>query len=345
MRGINMSSAVVAVTIACGAGALGAGEPALHPFAFLAPTLQLKAFTPESLDRGAIYVDVLPGRGRELAVIAATPTTATPERLLAWMRRVDVIQRSRYVPHVARFSTPPRFEDVAALTLDDKEIDDIRKCRPGDCGVKLSDEEIARLQQQLKQPGGTRLAVEDEFRRTVYDRARHYLAEGDAGVPLDQDHPEPAPADARFATLADRLGLTSPRLPGVAQYLSAYPHATHPDVVDSFLYWSRETLGFKPITNITHLTLMRSQTPGMPPALVIAKQVYANHYKDAAVAITAITGSSDRPYLVYAHRSEVDVLDGVWGGLARHMIERRVKDEAPALLNALRFRLEAGDPH
>jgi hypothetical protein len=75
-----------------------------------------------------------------------------------------------------------------------------------------------------------------------------------------------------------------------------------------------------------------------------SKQVYANHYKDGAVAVTAIAGSPTRRYLVYAHRSDVDVLGGVWGGLARRMIERRVKDEAPGVLNALRIRLESGDP-
>ena len=123
-----------------------------------------------------------------------------------------------------------------------------------------------------------------------------------------------------------------------------YPRVDHPDVVDSFLYWSRETLGFKPTTNITHLTLMQSGTTGMPAALAISKQVYANHYKDAAVAVTAIAGSPARRYLVYTHRSDVDVLDGVWGGVARHMIERRVKDEAPAMLNAMRVKLESGDP-
>jgi hypothetical protein len=130
----------------------------------------------------------------------------------------------------------------------------------------------------------------------------------------------------------------------VAEYLSGYPRVNHPDVVDTFLFWSRETLGFKPITNITHLTLMQSDTPEMPGALVISKQVYANHYKDAAVAVTAIVGSPGRPDLVYAHRSEVDVLDGVRGGVTRHMIERRVRQEAPAVITALRIRLESGDP-
>lgn len=38
------------------------------------------------------------------------------------------------------------------------------------------------------------------------------------------------------------------------------------------------------------------------------------------------------------------MLDGVFGGLVRRLIERRVRAEAPAVLNALRVRLESGDP-
>ena len=343
MRGIGVTGAVVVAVMASGAAVLGEREPTIHPFAFLAPALQLGSFAPGTLDPGEVFVEVLPGHGRELAVVAATPTTAPPARLIAWMRRVEVIQRSRYLPEVARFSTPPRLEDVAGLTLDDQDVNDIRKCRPGDCGLKLSGGEIARLQQHLGRRD-SRWHIEEEFRRAVVARARQYLAHGDSGQPLDHDTEEPVAADARFAMLAEHLGLTSPRLPGVAEYLMRYPRVDHPDVVDSFLYWSRETLGFKPTTNITHLTLMQSGTTGIPAALAISKQVYANHYKDGAVAVTAIAGSPLRQYLVYAHRSEVDVLDGVWGGLARHMIERRVKDEAPAILNALRVKLESGDP-
>jgi hypothetical protein len=218
-------------------------------------------------------------RGRELAVVAATPTTAPPDRLIAWMRRIEVLQRGRYVPDVARFSTPPRLEDLDALTLDDTDFEDIRNCRPGDCGLKLSSAEIRRLRHLDRHPGWER-AVEDEFRRALLERARCYLAEGDFGLPLHEDDSTAVAAAIRFATLMDHLGLISPRLPG----------------------------------------------------------------KDGAVAVTAIVGSPARSYLVYSFRSDVDVLAGVFGGLVRRVIERRVQEEAPTVLSGLRVRLESGDP-
>jgi hypothetical protein len=344
MRGLGITGASIAAALAVCAAAPWASEGMIQPFAFLAPPMYVDGFDPGALENGNVFVKVLPGRGRELAVVAAMRTTAPPQRLIAWMRRVDVVQKGRYVSHVGRFSSPPHPGDVAALTLGEQDFEDIRNCRPGDCGLKLSRAEIVRLQQRLDQEMTWKRDVEEEFRSAVLERARGYLADGDPGLPVHEDDSADPAVESTFAALVDHLGLKSPRLPGVAEYLERYPRIEHPDVVESFLYWSTETLGFKPITNITHLTLMQSATPGMPGALAISRQVYANHYKDGAVAVTAIAGSSAHAYLVYAHRSNVDVLDGVFGAVVRRLIERRVKEEAPAVLNALRVRLESGDP-
>jgi hypothetical protein len=50
-------------------------------------------------------------------------------------------------------------------------------------------------------------------------------------------------------------------------------------------------------------------------------------------------------YLVYLNRSEADVLGGFFGGLVRWFVERRLKAEAPNVLQSLRERLEAGLPN
>jgi hypothetical protein len=89
---------------------------------------------------------------------------------------------------------------------------------------------------------------------------------------------------------------------------------------------------------------MRTTAAGVPETFVISKQVFATHYKNGSVSVTAVAGSGSTQYLVYVNRSHVDVLHGVLGGLVRRVIERRVREEAPGVLNALRVRLEGGDP-
>jgi hypothetical protein len=60
-------------------------------------------------------------------------------------------------------------------------------------------------------------------------------------------------------------------------------------------------------------------------------------------AITRDSASGPR-YLVYVRRSRADVLGGAFGGIVRRMVERRVRGEAPSVLDGLRNRLESGEP-
>jgi len=49
-------------------------------------------------------------------------------------------------------------------------------------------------------------------------------------------------------------------------------------------------------------------------------------------------------YLVYLNRSEVDVVGGMFGGLVRWLVQRRLKVEAANVLQGFRQRLEGGEP-
>ena len=116
--------------------------------------------------------------------------------------------------------------------------------------------------------------------------------------------------------------------------------------VESFVYWSKERLAGKPIVSVTHVNIALSSDPGLPQALVAGKAIFATHYVNAALALTAIvSGGPGRPnYLVYLNRSDVDALGGFLGGVVRWVAERRLKNEAAGVLEGLRRRLESGVP-
>ena len=333
---------LVAVLAAAGLAPEASDTP-WQPFARLFTDVRIDAADRNKLDANTPIVKVLPGASRELAVAAAVRVDAPPRRLIAWTRNVVALQRGKYVPLIARFSDPPRMEDLEGLTLDPGDVRDLETCRPGRCGVKLSAPEIARLKSQLTSSPGT-AALQQEFRRIVLDRALQYLADGDAGLPPYHDDKVPVVAVSEVALLLPRMGLAAPQLPGIADYLQWFPRVAHPQVVDSFLYWARESLGAKPIASVTHVTIVAGTDAGGPVTLAISKQVFASHYRDGAMSVTALTGEGDRGTLLYMHRSHVDVLQGAFGGLYRSVIERRVRKEAPALLQGLRAKLEGGDP-
>ena len=67
------------------------------------------------------------------------------------------------------------------------------------------------------------------------------------------------------------------------------------------------------------MSILRSDEPGLADALVAGKEIFATHYVNASLGLTAIVrGEPGGPnYLAYVNRSEVDMLGGMFGGLVR----------------------------
>jgi hypothetical protein len=305
-----------------------------------------RSLADRNVDEGQSWVEVLPAHDRDIAVFAATPIEVSGNRLSEWARHVELLYKSRYIPLLARFSDPPRIEDLRELVLDDKDLEDLSTCKRGDCGVKLSGDEIDHMRMSIARSGTNwKEAVHDTFRQLVLARAQRYLAEGDAGSRPYHDKKEPVWPESEFAAVVAQSELTMRGFPELARFLTAYPRLENPSI-ESFLYWSVEKLGARPIVTVTHVSIISPLEPSHLESLIIAKQVFASHYMTAGLGMTAITsglGGSHR-YLVYLNRSRTDAFEGMFGGWIRRIVERRLRSEAPAAIDALRLRLESGPP-
>jgi hypothetical protein len=347
--GVHMTAAAVTLRgVALGVASLavlGQARVIGDPLEFLVPGMWLSASDLKKLDAGKTWVDILPAHGHEVAIVATTRINADAERLIAWVREIELMQRGRYVQAIGRFSPTPRIEDLALLVLEDRDLEDIRKCRPGKCGVKLSAAEIVGLRAVATSAGsGWKAAVQQAFREVVLARARQYLTEGHSAAIYD-DRSRTVRLDAEFAAILDRSAFLHARLPRLREYLAAFPREEDAEV-ESFLYWSKDTIAGRPLISVTHVSVVRSDGVSAPEVLVAAKQVFATHYLTGSLALTSVSrvGDGTSRYLTYLNRSRVDLLGGAWGGLFRSILERRVRDEAPAVLDGLRQRLESGDP-
>ena len=326
--------------------AMAGGQVPADPFAFFRPAVTISPADRERLDKGAALVRVLPARDGEVAIFAAVRGEVNAERLIAWVRDIAQLKKSSIVLAIGRFSNPPRIEDLDSLTLDDEDLQDIRQCRPGDCDLKLGSSEMIRLQQAISGvQGDWRPVLQQAFRRLLLERVQMYLAAGHAGLPPYEDHRQPVSLEAAFSAIVQRSPYLTERLPRVVDYLNHYPDVSMPDV-ESFLYWSKEQFGGKPIVSATHVSIVRPSEESVPEVLVAGKEIFATHYTTGSLNLTMMmrgnAGSAN--YVVYLNRSQVDVVSGFFGGLARMIIERRVKAEAVDVLQGLRRRLESGEP-
>jgi len=81
------------------------------------------------------------------------------------------------------------------------------------------------------------------------------------------------------------------------------------------------------VASVTHVSIYVQ--PGR--TVIASKQIYASHYFDASLGLTAaLDDSASAPgssmYLVYINRSRIDLLSGFLGGLRRAILRGRLRE-------------------
>jgi len=325
--------------IALMACAVVASTLSTDPFAFFQPSLTVTAERRSELDQGRPVARVIASKDAEVGVWAAVPVHVDGDRLVAWMRRIDELKKSKYVLAIGRFSNPPRLEDLAALSLDHEDASALAACHPGDCALKLSAAEMTTLQHLAGQPD----TLDRTFRQLLLDRVNAYLAGGRIG-PYADTTSDVWPGQ-EFDRLLEDSPFISMHAPSLADSLRTAGPASTPRV-ESFLYWSKENLGGKPTVSVTDVHIVRGDGANVPEVVVAGKQIFATHYFNASLGVTVLVRGEPghANYLVYVNRSALDVLQGKFGGVVRWFTQRRLKSEAGNVLEGLRRRLESGEP-
>jgi hypothetical protein len=342
----RVKTTLLAMFLFCAADFTAIADEPTDPFAFFKPTVVLSASDRRQLHNGEPVTRVIPGTDREVAVFAAMKTTIDGERLLAWIERIEALKKGPYVLAIGRISAPPSLDDLNGLTLEDDEASDILECRPGDCSVKLSGDEMRALQQAASGTAAhARTAVQQAFRAAMLRRIQNYLSQGLEGLPIDQSTSTPVRPAESLAELLDHSRFLSTNVPAFADYLRRFPRAPMPNV-SSFVYWSKEQIAGKPIVSATHVNTSHSDAPGVPEGLAATIGIFSTHYVNASLGVMAVVRESPGGpgYLVYVNRSQVDVLGGMFGGLVRMVVQRKLRTEATEALREIRKRLESGPP-
>ena len=316
------------------------------PFAFFNPIVNLSDRDLRALDAGEAVVRIPPAVSGEAVVFTAIAVKVPPSQFAAWMRHIVELKKNPSVLAVERFSPEPCLTDLRALTLDESDLNEIRRCRAGKCGMKLSAGEIAQLQRAIAAaPQDWKASAQMAFRHVVLQRVQSYVTSGYTAEAAYDDRATRVSLGPTFSGILQRSTNLTRALPRLAEYLERFPRAALPDV-ESFIYWSKEKFAGKSQISVTHMSLLRPSDPSQPLAIAAGKQVFATHFVDGALSITALLrGPSDgRNYLAYLSRSNVDLLSGFFGGLARKAMSYRINLEAPGILRGLRTRLEAAPP-
>jgi hypothetical protein len=106
---------------------------------------------------------------KEVSVFGAVWIDAVPAAYVRLVKDIERFERGGPFRITKRISDPPLLGDFASLDLPDEDIADLKTCRVGHCEIKLSEEAVERIRQNMDSNKPT--AKEDA--RTLFRKLLH----------------------------------------------------------------------------------------------------------------------------------------------------------------------------
>ena len=314
------------------ASAAWAATPASVPV-FLRSVVSFTDADIASVDAGRVVAKQLPAADKaEIAAFGAVRVQADKAAALRRFREIEFVRRAPSVLESGWFSKPPRPADLEGLTLEDADVEAARKCRPGDCALKLASSAMDRIRTELAGPAAqAKPKATALVRQMLVEYVAAYQTGGIGALATYNDKDKPQEAPAEFRKLLAASPFLVEYVPEFHRYVEEYPQERLAGAED-FFYWTKDKFGPKPTISVYHLTVWQDpRNPGR--TVVCSKRIYASHYFQSGLDLVALV---DAPagqkgfYLMDLHRVRIDpptgMLSGVLLGKIRGGIETAVTE-------------------
>ena len=279
---------------------------------FLRENIGLSANDIASIERGQPFAKSLDTEGKKDVAVFGIVTVDVPRD--SYVRQLRDLQASLRQPTRLRFGVfgePASVADLQALTMEDQDVAELRKCKPNDCNFKLPATEMRHMREDIGSSGDPRAELTAYARRRLVEYVNDYRARGDSAMVTYDDNGGVRANDA-FAALLAQSPYMYQFVPALTRYLTVYPRERL-DGVSEALYWSEDAPPhLRRTLSLTHQAIYTP--PEFPAMTVIAsKQIYATHYFEAALDLTSVI-ERDQPsgragsYVIVLRRYRFDNL-------------------------------------
>ncbi|HEX3248370.1 MAG TPA: hypothetical protein VHS05_03005 [Pyrinomonadaceae bacterium] len=264
---------------------------------------------------------------REIAVSGLVNVRADADEFLRSYRDSMTRKTNPAILEIGSFGPEANLNDLAGLTLDPGDIEDLKDCVVGDCELKLSAAMIARFRKEIDWTAPNyQLNVTNLFKQMLLDYVRDYRTRGEAALIEYNDKRDEVSLAAEQHALND-----------ASSYINDFLSQAKPELhlAEDSLVWSKIKFGLKPVISINHVRIYRRSSDTGPQVLIASNQIYANHYFNASLALTAfvnVPGVDQGAYLVYENRSRADGLEGPFGKIKRGVVEKKALEGLKAIL-------------
>lgn len=291
-----------------------------------------------ALEQGETIVKLAPVTDkREVAVSGLVNLRTSANHFLQSYLNGLGQKKNEAVMEAGRFGKAPVVADLQQLTIEAEDIEDLKRCVVGNCEVKLSAQMIERFRREVDwQAADYQSRAAQLLKTMLVDYVRDYLARG-----------TPALIEYNDKRNGVRLADEQQALSTASGYLNDLLRDSQANMglVDEAIVWSKMKFGLKPVLVIEHIKVYKDERDHGPQVLVASQQLYANHYFNSSLALTAFVSLPDSDpagYLVYENRSRTDGLQGAFGKLKRGMIENKAVAGLKSVLEHTKLTLEGG---
>jgi hypothetical protein len=299
---------------------------------------------PSSAERAALLAGrpltkLLPSdQSKEVFVFGAIWIDASPSEYVMRVKDIENFEKGGAFRVTKTISDPPRLEDFAALELPEDDVKDLRRCRPGDCELKLSASGLEAFRTQVRWGTTTEKTDADAaFRRLALEYVNGYREGGNARLAVYRDADDPVFVANEFRSMIERAPSLA-RMPDLLEYLLNYPSARL-ESSTGFLYWQEAQFGLKPTIRINHLVIQ--DRPGQ--TVIASKMLYASHYFWTALEQRILQPDPARGsgfWFINISRSRSDGLKGFVGRLLRGRVRSEAQRGTEAVLRSTKAILE-----
>jgi len=244
------------------------------------------------------------------------------------------------------FTDPPQLSDLLGFSLDHDDIEDLKKCEPGNCRLQMPGTSIEELHRSIDWSApDVDERVNQRLQKGAFERLLTYQREGNAALGVYNDKRDPTNVPEQFAYLLGYENALPEHAPDFYHYLLSYPHGKPAHFEETF-YWAKVKFGLKPTLRIVHIVTMRGK-PSDPIACAIAqKQLYSSHYFRTALDLSVCVRNTNDPkqpgfYLIKALGSEQAGLTGAKGSIVRKAAVSRAVSNLEKGLVAIRDTIQS----
>jgi hypothetical protein len=341
MSALVMMTAAVAVVAA--AMELGAGasrqqttQQATDLPTFFKNTVGLSASQISSIQSGkAVATALNTSTPDQIYLFGAVYINAKPESYLAFSRDLNQMRQSPDYLAIVQFSNPPQLTDLNNFGFADDEVQELKKCKPGNCAIQIPGDSLTALQQAVNWSAPN---VDDQVNQLVrISFLKHLLAYqsgGDAFLETYNDKSTPTNVSTEFQDVLNFSKALPQYMPDFYNYLLSYPKG-QPANVDNWFYWANVKFALHPTLQLVHVVTFTGAPTDQVAYAIGEKQLYASHYFQTALDMTFCVRAAPPQtgfYLLMAGGSEQAGLTGLMGSIIR---KEAVGKAVTAMQNAL----------